>query len=141
MVIKAGLILVSINTSTATISGFIMTKRERIEGKNNTIAGLKKASITKSNNSISTKIRKIGNSKGIILNNSMIKTLGVADDAEVIVIAEKGQIIIKAAKSKISINTDISTWEAQFKAAIKNGDQPEADLFNGLENNFDQEEW
>ncbi|MGI8634862.1 MAG: AbrB/MazE/SpoVT family DNA-binding domain-containing protein [Segetibacter sp.] len=118
-----------------------MAKREGIEGKNNTMSLSKKASFTKSNNSISTKIRKIGNSKGIILNNSMIKKLGVSDDAEVIVMAEKGQITIKPAESKVSINTDISTWEAQFKAAIKNGDQPEADLFNGLENNFDQEEW
>lgn len=45
-------------------------------------------------NSVSGRIRKIGNSKGILLSSSMIKELGVADDAKVIVITEKGRIII-----------------------------------------------
>ncbi|MCW3108338.1 MAG: AbrB/MazE/SpoVT family DNA-binding protein [Segetibacter sp.] len=122
-----------------------MIKRERKEDKNNSTSPIKKTenSLTsiRKTSSVSTKIRKIGNSKGILLNNSMIRELGVADDAEVIVIAEKGQIIIKPAENKRKINTDLSTWEAQFKAAIKNGDKPEHDLFEGMENNFDKEKW
>lgn len=92
-------------------------------------------------NSITGRIRKIGNSKGILLSNSMIKELGVEDNAAVIVTSEKGRIIIKPAENKRKINTDLSTWEAQFKAAIKMGDKPEKDLFEGMENKFDKEEW
>ena len=71
----------------------------------------------------------------------MIKELGVEDNATVIVTSEKGRIIIKPAENKRKINTDLSTWEAQFKAAIKRGDKPEKDLFEGIENKFDKEEW
>ncbi len=97
-------------------------------------------SISKTN-SVSAKIRKIGNSKGILLSNSIISVLGIEDGAEVIVTADKGRIIIKPAETKRKINTDLSTWEAQFKAAIKNGDKPETDMFGGMENKFDKEEW
>lgn len=92
-------------------------------------------------NFVSARIRKIGNSKGILLSNSIIGKLGVEVGEEVIVSAENGQIIIKPAKIKRKINTDLSTWEAQFKAAIKNGDKPETDMFEGMENEFDKEEW
>ena len=92
-------------------------------------------------NSETVRIRKIGNSKGILLSNRMIKELGIEDDADVIVTTEKGRIIIKPSTNKRKINTDLSTWEAQFKAAIKNGDKPETDMFEGMENNFDKEEW
>lgn len=30
---------------------------------------------------------------------------------------------------------------SEFKAAIKDGDNPETDLFEGMENKFDKEEW
>ncbi len=33
------------------------------------------------------------------------------------------------AENKGKINTDLSTWEAQFKAAIKSGNKTEKDLF------------
>lgn len=92
-------------------------------------------------NSVSTRIRKIGNSKGILLNNRIINKAGIEDGAEVIVTAGKNRIIITPAQSKRKINTDISTWKAQFKAAIKAGDKPETDLFEGMENEFDKEEW
>ena len=122
-----------------------MKKREKLEVAKETRLPLKKAetsftSKTKTN-FISTKIRKIGNSRGILLNNKMIKELGIADDAEVIVITENGQIIIKPAENKPKINIDLSSWELQFKAAIKNGDSPETDLFEGMDNTFDTEEW
>lgn len=91
--------------------------------------------------SVRGRIRKIGNSKGILLSNTMLKELGIAEDAEVIVTTEEGRITIKPADNKTKINTDLSTWEAQFKAAIKSGDKPEKDLFKGMENKFDKAEW
>lgn len=45
----------------------------------------------------------------------MIKDLGVTADAEVILTAEKGRIIIEPAENKRKINTDISTWEANLR--------------------------
>lgn len=92
-------------------------------------------------NSVLARIRKIGNSKGILLNNRIISESGIEDGAELIVTAEKNRIIITPAQSKRKINIDISTWEAQFKEAIKGGDKPETDLFEGMENEFDKEEW
>ena len=122
-----------------------MTKREKMEGAKYLNSHSTKAdnSLTSKSkpNLVSTKIRKIGNSRGILLNSAMIRELGIADDGEVEVTTENGQIIIKPAKFKRKINTDLSTWEAQFKAAIKNGDKPENDLFEGMENEFDKEEW
>lgn len=114
-----------------------MANRERKEERPKFTSPPKKnknslTSVSKTN-SVSTRIRKIGNSKGILLSNSIISELGVEDGAEVIVTAEKGQIIIKPAENKRKINTHLSTWESQFKAAIKNGDKPEADMFEGME--------
>lgn len=119
--------------------------RKKEKNDENAIFTSEKANIGLSSDkdakSISGRIRKIGNSRGILLTTSMIKDLGVADDAEVTVTAEKGRIIITPRENKRKINTDLSSWEAQFKAAIKNGDQPEIDMFEGMENEFDKEEW
>ena len=122
-----------------------MSSRGRKEERHRSIYPSKKTknSLTSAGkiSSVSARIRKIGNSKGILLSNSIISKLGVEDGEEVIVTAEKGRIIIKPAANKRKINADLSTWEAQFKAAIKNGDKPEADMFEGMENKFDKEEW
>lgn len=90
---------------------------------------------------MTSRIRKIGNSKGIILSNRLIDELGVSVGSEVILIAQKGQVIIKPSENTRKLNTNLSTWEAQFKEAIKDGDRPEKDMFEGMENNFDKEEW
>ncbi|MBA2562449.1 MAG: hypothetical protein H0V14_05955 [Chitinophagaceae bacterium] len=122
-----------------------MINRNRKEEKQKLAPASKKlqnslTSVSKSNY-VFARIRKIGNSKGILLSNSIISALGVEDNAEVIVTTEKGRIIIKPAVNKKMLNTDLSTWKAQFKAAIKNGDKPETDMFEGMENKFDKEEW
>lgn len=98
------------------------------------------ASVAKTS-SVFARIRKIGNSKGILLSNKLINQSGIEDGGEVIVTAEKGRIIIKPIENKRKINTDLTSWEAQFKAAIKSGDEPETDMFEGMENKFDKEEW
>lgn len=54
--------------------------------------------------------------------------------------AADGAIIIIQIKEQ-EINTDLSTWDQQFKAAIKKSEKPEKDLFEGIENDFDSKEW
>jgi antitoxin component of MazEF toxin-antitoxin module len=90
--------------------------------------------------SSSSKIRPIGNSKGVILNNQLIKAAGMSEDADIIIKAGNGVIIIMDTKFS-SINEDLSTWDAQFKQAIKQGKKPEKDMFEGTGNEFDKTEW
>ena len=86
------------------------------------------------------KVRAIGNSKGVILNNQVLDTAGLKADMDILIQAFNGLITIKQAK-KPAVNTDLSTWEKQLKAAIKAGDIPEGDLFEGMANEFDKTEW
>jgi antitoxin MazE len=90
--------------------------------------------------SVTSKIRSVGNSKGVILSNQLLHKAGLPADADIIVTAVEGQIIIKEMKPA-DVNTDLTTWENQFKQAIKNGAVPENDLFNGVTNSFDENEW
>lgn len=90
--------------------------------------------------SYETRIRAIGNSKGVILNNLIMETAGLHAETDVIIHASKGIIQIMEAK-KDEVNTDLSTWDKQFKTAIKKGSLPDKDLFEGLQNDFDSKEW
>jgi len=87
-----------------------------------------------------TKIRAIGNSKGLILNNQLMDLAGLVPEEDVVIRAINGLITIKQAEKPV-INTDRSTWEKQFKAAIKAGHLPEGDMWKGMENEFDRREW
>jgi antitoxin MazE len=121
-----------------------MSKGKREKNSTQSVAPLKRANglfAAIGNNSVRVKVRKIGNSQGIILSNSMISSLGIAGNAEVIITTETGKIVITPVEAKPSINVDLSTWQAQFEAAIKHGDEPEGDLFQRIENQFDKEEW
>lgn len=91
--------------------------------------------------SISSKIRPIGNSKGVILPNRVIEEAGISPDADLIIQVADGVILIAEAKSHVSVNTDLSSWDEQFKNAIKMGNKPEADVWEGMKNRFDEEEW
>ena len=86
------------------------------------------------------KVRAIGNSKGVILNNQVLDTAGLKADMDILIQAFNGMITIKRAE-KPAVNTDLSAWEKQLKAAIKAGNEPEGDLFEGMENEFDKSEW
>lgn len=86
-----------------------------------------------------SRIRPVGNSKGVLLNNSIIKAAGIDMDADITIEATAGVITIVQAKPEV--NTDLQTWDAQFKKAIKAGAKPEKDLFEGLVNEFDKKEW
>jgi antitoxin MazE len=87
-----------------------------------------------------TRIRSIGNSKGVILNNQLMDFAGLDADRDIVLRALNGLITIKQAEELV-VNTDLSSWEKQFKAAIEAGDIPEGDMWEGIENEFDKTEW
>jgi antitoxin component of MazEF toxin-antitoxin module len=90
--------------------------------------------------SYTSRIRAIGNSKGVILNNQLIESAGLSQDTDILIMAAEGVITIMQ-KKDARVNTDISTWDKQFKNAIKKGAKPEGDLFEGMKNDFDEKEW
>ena len=90
--------------------------------------------------SYTSRIRAIGNSRGVILPSQLMETAGIAADAEVVVQVKDGVIYIMEAKVS-GVNTDLSTWDKQFKSALRKGAKPEKDLFEGLGNEFDKLEW
>lgn len=89
---------------------------------------------------ITSRLRAIGNSRGVILNSQLIEAAGLNAEADIVIHANEGVITIKQMKAA-GINTDLSTWDKQFKAAIKKGAKPESDLFEGMANDFDSKEW
>lgn len=86
------------------------------------------------------KVRAIGNSKGVILNNQVLDTAGLKADMDILIQAFNGMITIKQAEKPV-VNKDLSTWDKQFKAAIKAGAKPEEAIFSEVENEFDKVEW
>jgi hypothetical protein len=90
--------------------------------------------------SYTSRIRAIGNSKGVILNNQLIESAGLSPEMDILIVAAEGKITIMQIKDT-GVNTDISTWDKQFKNAIKKGAKPEGDLFEGMKNDFDEKEW
>jgi hypothetical protein len=65
---------------------------------------------------------------------------GLNPEADIIIQANRGVITIVQMK-QTRVNMDLSTWDKQFKTAIKKGALPENDLFDGLKNRFDSKEW
>lgn len=104
-------------------------------------AGIKKISLRGlGSTAFTTRIRAIGNSKGVILNNQLIEKAGLDPNMDILIEAADGAIIIVQVKEQ-EVNTDLSTWDQQFQAAISNGQKPEKDLFEALENDFDSKDW
>ncbi len=91
--------------------------------------------------SMPSRIRAIGNSRGVILSNQVIEEAGIQPEADIIIQARSGMITIFPAKSKNRVNLDLSTWGKQFKSAIKAGQKPEHDLWEGIGTDFDKEDW
>jgi antitoxin component of MazEF toxin-antitoxin module len=88
--------------------------------------------------SISSRICQIGNSKGVILPNRVIEEAGISPDADLIIHVSNGIILISEAKPPVTVNTDLSSWDEQFKNAIKMCNKPEADAWDGVQNRFDE---
>ena len=89
---------------------------------------------------IRSRIRPIGNSKGVILSNQLIEAAGLNANDDIVIQAADGVIYIIQYKSP-EVNSDLSTWDKQFKIANKAGNKPEGDLFEGMANEFDKNEW
>jgi antitoxin component of MazEF toxin-antitoxin module len=87
-----------------------------------------------------SRIRSIGNSKGVILNNQLIEAAGLNSEVDIMIHAADGIICIIQFKTS-NVNTDLSTWDRQFRTAIKKGAKPEKDLFGNISNDFDLKEW
>lgn len=83
--------------------------------------------------------RDIGNSKGVIISRKMMDIAGIQNN-NVVIEAIKGEIRIRPIDEK-QVNTDLSSWGKQFNDALKAGQLPDEDLFNGMKNKFDEEEW
>ena len=83
--------------------------------------------------------RDIGNSKGVIISKKMMDIAGIQSN-NVVIEAIKGEIRIRPIDEKL-VNTYLSSWGKQFKDALKAGQEADADLFNGMKNKFDEEEW
>jgi antitoxin MazE len=81
-----------------------------------------------------TKLRKIGNSKGITLSKSLLEQYQFEEEVE-IVIQENG-LLIMPVKAKPR-----EEWERHFKAAIKQGHKPDKVLLEGFSNQFDKDNW
>lgn len=88
---------------------------------------------------LTSRIRPVENSKGVILNSRLLKAAGLDTSTDIVLEATAG--IITIAQAKPRVNTDLATWDQQFKKAIKAGAKPEKDLFEGLANDFDNTEW
>jgi antitoxin component of MazEF toxin-antitoxin module len=89
---------------------------------------------------VNSRIRAIGNSKGVILNSELLEAAGITDITNIVIHANEGEIKIMPNHEPLS-NDDLSKWDGLFKAAIKKGLKPENDLFDGLSNSFDSKEW
>ena len=90
--------------------------------------------------SYTSRIRAIGNSKGVILNSQLLDIAGLSAETDILIQAGRGMITIAPVK-ETAVNTDLSTWDKQFKTAIKKGAKPDPDLFKGMKNDFDTSEW
>lgn len=79
-----------------------------------------------------TMIIKIGNSKGLIIPQKMLKTLGTQN--KVMIETREGGLFISP------IDETRKGWAESFKNATSEP-QPSKDLFEEIENEFDKEEW
>ncbi len=82
-----------------------------------------------------TRIIKIGNSQGIIINKFFLQQLKVEEEVEVEI--HDDQLIMKPVRK-----SPRHGWEEQFQAAITAGELPEGELLEGFSNDFESNgEW
>ena len=78
--------------------------------------------------------KKIGNSTGVIISKTLLEGCEIGDEIEVNKIED--MVLLNPLKRRPR-----QGWDKAFKTAMKKGDIPEGDLFEGMENNFDKDEW
>jgi antitoxin MazE len=79
-------------------------------------------------------IRKIGNSQGILLPRTLLREAGIEQAVDVELTADG--LLLKALKKHPR-----DGWDEAFDRAEAAGDQPEGDLFEGIGNQFDAQDW
>jgi antitoxin MazE len=83
---------------------------------------------------MTSQLRKIGNSQGVIIPKFMLQQLGIEKEISIQIFGN--QIIIEP-KAK----TPRAGWEEQIKKAIETEGPHEGDMFPGIVNDFDKEDW
>lgn len=81
-----------------------------------------------------TRLKKIGNSKGITLSKTLLDQYQFEDEVEII--AQENGLLIMPVKVKPR-----EQWDEQFKKAQKEGYTPDNALLEGFKNSFDKQEW
>jgi antitoxin MazE len=81
-----------------------------------------------------TRLKKIGNSKGITLSKTLLEQYQFEDEVEVI--PQENGLLIMPIKVKPR-----EQWNEQFKKAKKEGHAPDSALLEGFKNSFDKKEW
>lgn len=82
-----------------------------------------------------TRLIKIGNSQGIIINKYFLRQLKIDEEVEVELLDD--QLIMRPVRK-----SPRHDWEEQFQAAIAAGELPEGELLEGFPNNFETNgEW
>jgi antitoxin MazE len=79
-------------------------------------------------------IRKIGNSNGVLIPKSMLISCGITEDVEMEVIGDA--IVMRSSKKHPR-----DGWEEAFKLATQDQPETDGDLFEGMKNEFDKEDW
>lgn len=82
-----------------------------------------------------SQIRKIGNSKGVVIPPVFLNELKLDKDSDIDIELSGESIIIKP------LSDPRKNWDIIFKKAIENDELPEEDLFDGMSNEIDGEEW
>ena len=94
-----------------------------------------------------TTVRKIGNSNGVLLSKAVLKKLKIENGQAIdFILKEDDTLVLKPVKKIIKpkrnkLNLSLATWDKQFQQAIQNKEVPETDVFEGLTNKFDENEW
>ncbi|HWR33272.1 MAG TPA: AbrB/MazE/SpoVT family DNA-binding domain-containing protein [Chitinophagaceae bacterium] len=81
-----------------------------------------------------TRLKKIGNSKGITFSKSLLEQYQLEDEVEII--PQPDGLLIMPAKA-----SSREQWDEQFKSAKKTNQQPGAALLGSFSNSFDKKEW
>ena len=94
-----------------------------------------------------TTVRKIGNSNGVLLSKAVLKKLNIENGQAIdFILKEDDTLVLKPVKKIINpkrnkLNLSLATWDNQFKQAIQNKELPEKEVFEGLTNKFDENDW
>lgn len=88
-----------------------------------------------------TNLKKIGNSFGVIINKKLLNEAGISTTSNITIEAKRNAIIITPHTKRRPLNTDLTTWRKQIKAAIKQGQKPEKSVWGNKLSASEEKEW